>query len=103
MYVIGLGLHSFLRIKTNTCYSQTRVELVVTTVFYDVAYDKATVFSDYDKAARILQQIKDRKDEIIFSNDNIVGQLLDEKNGYKLEVAQLEVFQLVPVRCKKVK
>ena len=103
MYIIGLGLHSFLRIKTNTCYSNKGIELVVTTVFYDVEYKKATVFSDYNQAERILQQIKNRKNEISFSNDNVVDQLLDEKNGYKLEVAQLEVFQLAPVRCKKVK
>lgn len=101
MYVIGLNAYNFMKIKTETCYTPKRIELVVTTVFYDVCYEEATLFNNYDQAVRILNQVKERKDEIFFSNSNIYGQILDVKNGYKLNVNDLKIFELVPIECSR--
>lgn len=97
MYVIGLTEYNFVKIKIEQRYSLERIEPVVMAVLYDMNLEEATLFYDYNKADGILNQIRERKDEISFSNCSVCGQILDKHNGYKLNVNDLKIFELVPM------
>ena len=58
-----------------SCKTWNEVEKVT----YECNLAKATIFPDYELATKIVEEIKTRKDEIKFENDNIIGQILDEE------------------------
>ena len=103
MYVIGINELDFLNIKTRTmmtwvsCKTWNEVEKVV----YECDLSEATILSDYELATKIVEEIRTRKDEIKFVNDNIIGQILDKENGIKFDVDKLKVYKLVPTECKE--
>lgn len=62
-------------------------------VLYDCNLEQATFFKDYETAIKTIKEIKDKKDEILFENDSILGKILDGEN--KFDVETLKVYQLV--------
>ena len=103
MYVIGVNEWDFLNIKSRTmmtwesCKTWNEVEKVI----YECDLSEATIFSDYELATKIVEEIKTRKDKIKFENDNIIGQILDEEHGEVFDVDKLKVYELVPTECKE--
>ena len=103
MYVIGVNEWDFLNIKSRTmmtwesCKTWNEVEKVI----YECDLSEATIFSDYELATKIVEEIKTRKDKIKFENDNIIGQILDEEHGEVFDVDKLKVYELVPSECKE--
>lgn len=97
MYVIGVNDFSFLNITSrmlmDSCGFWDEIEKVV----YDCNLRKATMIQDYKTVIKIIKEIKDRKDEILFENDSICGEILDR--GKKFDVENLKVYQLVTTEC----
>ena len=77
------------------CKTWNEVEKVT----YEYNLTKATIFPDYEIAAKIVEEIKTRKNEIVFENDNIIGQILDKEHGKEFDVDGLKVYELVPTEC----
>ena len=101
MYVIGVNEWDFVSIKSRammTCES-CKVLNEVEIVTYECNLYKATIFPDYELATKIVDEIKARKDEIIFENDNIIGQILDKEHGKEFDVDKLKVYELIPTEC----
>ena len=101
MYVIGVNEWDFVNIKSRTMmtWESCKVWNEVKRVTYECNLTKATIFPDYELAIKIVEEIKIRKDEIQFENDNIIGQILDEKHGKEFDVDKLKVYELVPTEC----
>ena len=102
MYVIGINEWNFVNIKSRTMmtWESCKVWNEVKKVTYECDLDKATIFPDYELAAKILEEIKTRKDEIILENESIIGQILDRKNNKVFDVGELKVYELIPMECK---
>ena len=69
-------------------------------VIYECNLCKATIFPDYENAAKIVEEIKKRKTEIQFENDSIIGQILDEEKEKEFDVDVLKIYELIPTECK---
>ena len=54
---------------------------------------------DEERLNKIVEEIKTRKDEIKFDNDNIIGQILDKEHGKEFDVDKLKVYELIPTEC----
>lgn len=94
MYVIGINEYDFLRIIMES----DKVEKVR----YECYLGNATIFPAYEIAVEILKEIKERKNEILFMNDNPICQILDKKKGKEFNVDELKIYNLVPTECKDV-
>ena len=101
MYVIGVNEFDFVNIKSRTMmtWESCKVCNDVERVMYECNLTKATIFPDYELAAKIVEEIKTRKDEIKFENDNIMWQILDKENGKEFDVDKLKVYELIPTEC----
>ena len=101
MYVIGVNEFDFVNIKSRTMmtWESCKVCNDVERVTYECNLTKATIFPDYELAAKIVEEIKTRKDEIKFENDNIMWQILDKENGKEFDVDKLKVYELIPTEC----
>lgn len=102
MYVIGVNEWDFLNIKSRTmmvcesCVILNEIEKVI----YGCSLWNATIFSDYENAAKIVEKIKESKNDILFENDSIIGQILDKEKMEEFDVNALKVYELVPTECK---
>ena len=101
MYVIGTNEYDFVNIKSRTMMAgeSCKVWNEVERVTYECNLTKATIFPDYELAIKIVEEIKSRKDEIKFENDNIIGQILDKEHGKEFDVDKLKVYELIPTEC----
>ena len=101
MYVIGINEFDFVNIKSRTMMTCESCKVLndVEMVTYECNLTKATIFPDYELAAKIVEEIKTRKDEIKFENDNIIWQILDEEHGKEFDVDKLKVYELIPTEC----
>lgn len=102
MYAIGVNGWDFVNIKSRTmmawesCKTWNEVEKVI----YECNLSEATIFPDYEIADKIVEEIKKRKNEILFENNNIIGQIFDKEKGKEFDVDALKVYELVPTECK---
>ena len=101
MYVIGVNEFDFVNIESRTMmtWESRKVWNEVEMVTYECDLTKATIFPDYELAVKIVEEIKTRKDEIKFENDNIIWQILDKENGKEFDVDKLKVYELIPTEC----
>ena len=101
MYVIGVNQWDFVNIKARTMmtWESCNVWNEVERVTYECNLTKATIFSDYELATKIVEEIKTRKDEIKFENDNIIGQILDKEHGKEFDGYKLKGYELIPTEC----
>ena len=105
MYVIGINDFEFLNIESKTMMTpgfRSNYWNEIEKVTYGCDLSKTTIYSDYDTAAKILEEIKNKKDEIYFRTDNIIGRLINEEKGNKFDVDALKIYELVPTECKNV-
>ena len=102
LYIIGTEEPSYLQLRMQLCIlPDNHVGQRVISVTYDYFYANATLFSDYDKAKKTLDQIKERAEEIQFLNNDPIGHILDRENGYVFDVNKLKIFSLIPFKCRE--
>lgn len=101
MYVIGVSDWRLIKIiKMDALYDGKDMRSDVKSIEYDTSLsDQATIFPDIERAKEILEYIKNNAENIQFTNNNFVAQVLDEDNGFdKMSYAkELKLFELVPV------
>ena len=105
MYVIGVNEYEFLNIESKTMMTPGIISDYwneIEKITYDCNLSKATIYSDYDTAAKILEEIKNKKDENYFRTNNIIGRIINEEKGNKFDVDALKIYELVPTECKNV-
>lgn len=93
MYVIGTNCLDFTKVKSIRFMDDSTIGVKIYEVLYDCNLEQATFFKDYETAIKTIKEIKDKKDEILFENDSILGKILDGEN--KFDVETLKVYQLV--------
>lgn len=98
MYVIGTSQTDFIKIKSNTIMGYCNIWFEIEHVTYGCSMPKASVFTDYERAIKVVEEIKNRKDEIRFENDSIIGEILDREKDF--DVDRLNVYRLVPQVCE---
>lgn len=97
MYVIGTNCLDFIKVKSIRFMDDSTIGVKIYEVLYDCNLEQATFFKDYETAIKTIKEIKDKKDEILFENDSILGKILDGEN--KFDVETLKVYQLVVTEC----
>ena len=102
MFVIGINEWELLKIKSRTMMLSCKIWNEVEKVIYECVLSDATIFSNYEIAVKIAEEIKMRKNEIIFENDNIIGQILDKEKGKEFDVDAIKIYELIPTECKKI-
>lgn len=102
MYVIGLDKWNFLKIELRTMMSWKTGKTwnEIAKVCYECDLNTATVLSNYEDAENLLEKIKNIKNENIFENNNIVGQIIDEKSGNRIKINDLKIYELIPMEIK---
>lgn len=100
MYVIGTK-YGFLNVESRTMMQLEPIKLLkeVEKVIYECDLSEATIYNDYGYANKIVKEIKERIDEITFENCTITGKLFDDERGYKFNVEELKIYELVPTEC----
>lgn len=98
MYVIGVNETDFIKIKTNTIMGYCNIRFEIEHVTYGCSMPKASIFTDYERAIKIVEEIKNRKDEIWFEAYNILDEILDK--GKDFDVEKLKVYRLIPQVCE---
>lgn len=100
MYVIGLNEWNFLKIKLRTMMSWEECLDEIVKVYYECDLTTASVLPNYEDAENLLEKIKNIKNENIFENNSIIGQIIDEKNGNRIRVDELKIYELIPMEIK---
>ena len=102
MYVIGLDKWNLLKIKLRTMRSWETCKIwnEIAKVYYECDLNTATVLPNYEDAENLLEKIKNIKNENIFENNNIFGQIIDKKNGNRIKVDDLKIYELILMEIK---
>lgn len=99
MYVIGTTEWSFLNVELKHFMIQDphcEIYSEVKKVLYKCNLKEATIYSAYEDAAKIIEEIKKRKNEIIFEDIDVIRQILDEKDGEEFDADKLKIYELIP-------
>lgn len=102
MYVIGLDKWNFLKIELRTMMSWKTGKTwnEITKVYYECDLNTATVLPNYEDAENLLEKINNIKNKNIFENNNIIGQIIDKKNGNRIKINDLKIYELIPMEIK---
>lgn len=102
MYVIGVKESGFLNIESNRMmtWKSCTIWSEVKKIIYGYDLSDTTLFPDYESATKIVEEIKMRKNEILFENASVIGQILDKEEGKEFDVNGLKVYELIPMECK---
>ena len=98
MYVIGVSEYDFIDVKSKILTNYCKIWQEVEKVVYECDLNEATFFPDYESAVEILNEIQERKSEILFQNQSIIGEILDR--GKEFDVDKLKVYRLFPKLCE---
>lgn len=98
MYVIGVSEYDFIDVKSKILTNYCKIWQEVEKVVYECDLNEATFFPDYESAVEILNEIQERKSEILFQNQSIIGEILDR--GKEFDVGKLKVYRLLPKLCE---
>ena len=100
MYVIGTSEYEFINVKSKTMTDRNFIKMavLVENVVYECELKESTFFPDYESAVEILNEIQERKSEILFQNQSIIGEILDR--GKEFNVGKLKVYRLIPKLCE---
>ena len=60
--------------------------------------EKPDIYNDEEKAKKVLNLIREQKDEIVFKNENILGQIED---GDALDVSKLKLYKIILFEADK--
>lgn len=98
MYVIGTSECEFINVELKMMMDCTKFWDEIEMVVYECILSAATIFPDYASAVKILNEINERKSEIRFQNQSIIGDVLDR--GKEFDVGKLKVYRLIPKLCE---
>ena len=100
MYVIGKNDFEFINItNVKTLYDGRNMWNKVNGLEYEAPLDKATIVKDYDEAERLLGEIQENVENINFSNNDIIADILDKEHSFdKVSYSkELKIYELMPV------
>ncbi len=103
MYVIGRNDFEFINIThRETLYDGRKVWSEVRKLEYETPLDKATIINNYDEAEELLKEIQVNVENINFSNNDIIADILDKEYSFnKVSYSkELKIYELVPVLYK---
>lgn len=98
MYVIGVSEFNFIDVTSKILTNYCKIWKEIEKVEYECDLKEATFFPDYESAVKILNEIQERKSEILFQNQSIIGEILDR--GKEFDVGKLKVYRLIPQLCE---
>lgn len=98
MYVIGVSEFNFIDVTSKILTNYCKIWKEIEKVEYECDLKEATFFPDYESAVKILNEIQERKSEILFQNQSIIGVILDR--GKEFDVGKLKVYRLIPQLCE---
>lgn len=98
MYVIGVSKYDFINVTSKILTNYSKIWIEVEKVVYECDLKESTFFPDYESAVKTLNEIKERKSEIKFQNQSIIGEILDR--GKEFDVGKLKVYRLIPQLCE---
>lgn len=100
MYVIGTSEYEFINVKSKTVIDRNFIKMtvLVENIVYECELKESTFFPDCESAVKILNEIQERKSEILFQNQSIIGEILDR--GKEFDVDKLKVYRLLPKLCE---
>lgn len=98
MYAIGTSDFDFIKINSRTLMNYSMVYEEIYRVLYECDLEKASIFKDYESAIKTLEEIKSRREDITFENNNIIGAILDKEKEFNVD--ELKIYQLTPLECK---
>lgn len=98
MYVIGVSEFNFIDVTSKILTNYCKIWKEIEKVEYECDLKEATFFPDYESAVKILNEIQERKSEILFQNQSIIGEILDR--GKEFDVGKLKVYRLLPKLCE---
>lgn len=101
-FVIGINKCDFLNIKSRKMMEPETGKTwnEIKKVTYECDLIDATIFPNYEFASKIVEEIKKEKNEILFENSDIIGQIIDKEKGKEFDVDKLRVYALIPTECK---
>lgn len=97
MYVIGTSESDLIRIISDLFVSCDMSYSEISKVVYNTK--KYTMFSNLEEATEVLNEIKERKEEIEFENGSVVGAVLDKDKVF--DVNNLKVYELYTVEANE--
>lgn len=98
MYVIGVSKFDFINVTSKILTNYNKIWREVEKVVYECDLKESTFFPDYKSAVETLNEIQERKSEIEFQNQSIIGEILDR--GKEFDVGKLKVYRLDPQPCE---
>lgn len=99
MYVIGRSDFDFIKIaNSETVYDGRNIWSEVRQVWYNTPLDHATIILNCDVAEKVLKEIQDNIENIVFTNNSIIGEILDRETSFDKTAysGELKIFELVP-------
>lgn len=99
MFVIGYNEYQFISItRDDTMYDGKNLWKKIKKLEYESPLNEATIFTDYEAAVCSLKEIRDNANEITFSNNRVIGEILDKKSNFdKVQYSKgLRIYELVP-------
>lgn len=100
MYVLGRNDYDFIKVTYSaTLYDGQKIWNEVRNLEYETPLHKATIIPNYEDAEKLLEEIQSNVENIKFTNNSIIGEILDkehsfDKNNYTKE---LKIYELMPV------
>lgn len=104
MYVIGKNEYEFIEITYQpTMYDGKNYWKEIHCLEYDAPLNQATIIINYEDAEEILKEIQDNAENIKFTNNNIIDDILDKKHSFdKISYSkELKIYKLSPVVVNK--
>jgi len=95
-YVIGKSHLEYIDVVISTMTTQRfdRFWSEITKVYHNCPPGQCTIFSSYDEAKAVLEEIKNRKSDIAFQNMSVLEAVMF---GNDLDVDALKIYALQPV------
>lgn len=103
MYAIGITDYDFIKVvRSDTLYDGLKIWSEVRDVEYGANLAESTVFVDLEVAEKILQEIQSNVEEIQFSNNDVIGEVIDKESFDKVAYSrELKIYELVPTLVER--
>lgn len=98
MYVIGTNECDFIHVTSKMMMDRTKFWDEIVKVVYGCDLRKSTFFPNYESAVETLNEIQERKIEIRFENESIIGEILGR--GKEFDVRKLKVYRMILQLCE---
>lgn len=98
MYVIGRTDYDFIKVaRTDAMYDGHELWNEVHKVEYEANLANATIIPDLEVAKQLIEDIQSNVEYIEFTNNSVVGEILDKESFDKVSYSkQLKLYEVVP-------